>query len=427
MRLIVCTLLSLGLLSACSDKPINIDGQQIAVLAGDADLEAEASGTAIKIPSAVHNKVWTHTSFNERHHIPVLTLGPDLKKCFSVSIGTGSSKEHRLLTSPVIGDQFIYTFDARGTITALDRHTGKRCFQVNTRPKDENIPIGHGGLSYAKGILYVATGYAQLLAIDGSNGTILWRQPLSAPARSAPTYAEGRLFVTTVDNVITAYTATTGQILWNYTGLAENAGLLGTGSPAVYHDILIVPFSSGEVIALLVDGGRPVWGEALTTSQRADAVANIATIKAQPVIEGGQTFVVGHAGRMMVFDLQSGDIAWEKQIGGTQTPLVLGNVVYVISEKAELFALRKDDGKIIWKTVLSSTTTNGKEVHWHGPLLAGGNLILANSCGTLSFVDPISGHVRQNMDVKTPIELAPLVVDNTLYLLSDRGTLIAFR
>lgn len=427
MRLFCLAFLSLTLLSGCSDKPIDIKGQQVAVLAGDADLKPEVTGFKISLPAPARNQLWTHTGFNAQHHIPSLSLGGSLAKVFNRSIGSGSSHEHRLLTSPVIGDRLIYTLDARGTVKALDRSTCKTCFSVNTRPKDENIPIGHGGLAYAKGMLYVATGYAELIAINAQTGVMMWRKSLSAPARSAPTYSNGRIYVTTVDNIIASHQASNGEILWTYTGLAENAGLLGTASPAIYQDTLVVPFSSGEVIALLADTGRPLWGEALTTSRRADAVANIATIKAQPVIEGGRVYVVGHAGRMMVFDLRTGDIEWERNIGGTQTPLVLGNTVFVISEKSELFALRKSDGKIIWKTSLPATTKRNKDIHWHGPLLAGGHLILANSCGHLTFVDPYKGQTLQTMDTRNTFELAPLVANNTLYLLSDRGTLIAFR
>ena len=48
--------------------------------------------------------------------------------------------------------------------------------------------------------LYVATGYAQVLALDPADGKVIWRQNVGAPVHSAPTVADGRVFVVTVEN-----------------------------------------------------------------------------------------------------------------------------------------------------------------------------------------------------------------------------------
>ena len=60
-------------------------------------------------------------------------------------------------------------------------------------------------------------------------------------------------------------------------------------------------------------------------------------------------------------------------------------------------------------------------------MLAGGKIILAGSNGDLVSVNPTDGGVIETVNVETPINVAPVIADGTLYLLGDDGTLIARR
>jgi outer membrane protein assembly factor BamB len=62
-----------------------------------------------------------------------------------------------------------------------------------------------------------------------------------------------------------------------------------------------------------------------------------------------------------------------------------------------------------------------------GPVLAGDRLILAGSNGALINVNPIDGSFQSQVDVKDGISFQPVVANNTLYLLTDSGRLIAYR
>src|SRR3546814_18359741 len=80
--------------------------------------------------------------------------------------------------------------------------------------------------------------------------------------RGAPVVSDGRVFVITLDNQMLVLNTETGERLWNHVGVQETAGLLGSASPAVARNTVVVPYSSGEVLALLTDDGRTVWRSA---------------------------------------------------------------------------------------------------------------------------------------------------------------------
>ena len=66
-------------------------------------------------------------------------------------------------------------------------------------------------------------------------------------------------------------------------------------------------------------------------------------------------------------------------------------------------------------------------IGWVGPVLAGGKLVLGNSEGQIVFASPTDGSVISTIDNKEAVTLQPVVANNTLYILDDKGRLTAFR
>ena len=66
-------------------------------------------------------------------------------------------------------------------------------------------------------------------------------------------------------------------------------------------------------------------------------------------------------------------------------------------------------------------------ISYVGPVLAGDRLIVAGSNGALINVNPLDGGFQSQVDVKDGISFQPVVANNTLYILTDSGRLIAYR
>ena len=60
-------------------------------------------------------------------------------------------------------------------------------------------------------------------------------------------------------------------------------------------------------------------------------------------------------------------------------------------------------------------------------MLAGNRLVLTDSNGNLAFVSPVDGTILSYTATRVPISFAPVVANNTLYLLHDNGRLTAWR
>ncbi|MEO0380029.1 MAG: PQQ-binding-like beta-propeller repeat protein, partial [Pseudomonadota bacterium] len=63
----------------------------------------------------------------------------------------------------------------------------------------------------------------------------------------------------------------------------------------------------------------------------------------------------------------------------------------------------------------------------HGPILAGGRLIVASSDGLLRSFDPASGSLTGTAEIPSGATTAPVVAGQTLYLVTRKGQLVAYR
>ena len=211
-----------------------------------------------------------------------------------------------------------------------------------------------GALAYADGRLFVAGGNGTVFGLDAGSGAEVWRRPIRAPIRAAPTVAEGKVLVPTADAQLYALDAGSGEVVWQHAGLFEQAGLLGGASPAVAGGIVVAAYPSGEVVALSLASGEQLWSDSVLRPRRTLAIGAIADIVGDPVIAGDRAFVAGASGEMAAFDLQRGAREWTADVTSTQTPWIAGNFLFVLTERGEVVCLVDQGGRIRWVTPLAS-------------------------------------------------------------------------
>ncbi|MFK7867028.1 MAG: PQQ-binding-like beta-propeller repeat protein [Alphaproteobacteria bacterium] len=419
------------LLAACSGEQEKIlPGKRIPIMLGNSEIAVDVSlaGVPILLPKPNPNNGFPQSGGFVDHANYHLALPDQIKRKWSVSLGSFDSDDGEV-TQPVIAEGRIYSVDHKYRVQAIDNMTGKRVWQLDLEvPKADREAIG-GGIAYDQGRIFVTTAYRMLYALNADDGTILWQTNLESPTHSAPSVAGNRLVVITLDNQARGFDLETGELMWRHFGISEVAGLRGGASPAISGNLVVFPYSSGEVFALRLDNGRELWSESLASLQPINALASLADIKANPVIDRGAVYVIGHAGRMMAIDASSGVRAWERNIGGVEMPWAAGEHVFVLGLDASLFALTRKGGKARWRTYLPQfedmEDMTGR-ILWKGPVLAGDRLLLANNLGEVLSISPYDGAVLGEIDVGGSIRTLPIIADNHLYLLKDDGTLLAY-
>jgi len=85
-------------------------------------------------------------------------------------------------------------------------------------------------------------GRGEFLAIDATNGSVLWKRMLPQPDFGCATAANGVVFTSTLDGQIYGFDVTSGRTLWR---ARARAGI--NGCPAVAGDFLLVPAGSATI------------------------------------------------------------------------------------------------------------------------------------------------------------------------------------
>jgi outer membrane protein assembly factor BamB len=418
--------------SALGQTKVPLTGDRVPVMAVERGLQPDASAQnrPFTLPAPTLNTEWPTAGGNAGHAPGHLSLPSPIGEVWRTSIGSGTGYRQRLTASPrVVGDT-IFAVDAFGWVTALDVARGGRRWQTDTRPRRDRDGAVGGAIAYANDTLYCATGLAEIMALDPGTGEIRWRAALPAPARGGLTVAGNRILVPTIENQLIGLSAEDGARVWTFRATPVQALPLGLPSPAVEGDVAVGGFPSGEVVCFRIADGRVLWSESLGTSRGGVSIADIGAITALPVIDRGRVFAVGMAGASTSLDLRSGRRVWEREVGGTQTPAVAGDWVFALTRSGSLVAMTRDEGLVRWITPLPAFANEARSrdpITWGPPVLAGGRLLITGSHAHLFEVNAENGDILARSRIPAGSSLQPVVVNNSVYLLTDGGSVVALR
>jgi outer membrane protein assembly factor BamB len=347
------------------------------------------------------------------------------------SIGKGSNGQSRLNAAPVVGGGKVFTVDIEGEVRAFDAATGSVAWTASLRmAKRSSRAAFGGGVSYGDGRVYATSGQGLAAAFDAATGKKMWERALVQPLRGAPTVSGTRIFVLSQDNQLHALDAAKGDLLWTVSGTVEVACILGTGAPAVALETVVAGYCSGELNALRAENGRSVWQDQLARTGRSTAMAALADIDASPVVDSGRVFAIGHGGRMVALELATGQRVWERNFAGVWTPWAAGDFLYIVTVEGEVLCITLSEGKLRWVSRLAQYRKPKKKkdaILWAGPVLAGERLWLTGSQREMVALDPYDGKTRTTIKLNGPAYLPPVVAGGMLYVLTDDGSLTAYR
>lgn len=433
---VAAALAAVALLGGCnvlkSTRKTPVVGQRVPILASENEIvpDRPLSGVEVLVPPAEVNADWAQPGGNAAKSMGHLALGASLTRAWTVSI-EGSNKRERLASPPVVADNRLFVVDTQGAVNAFAADTGSKLWSTPTvKDKENRLARFGGGVSADGGQVYATNGVGDVVAFDAATGTETWRIRPGGPLRGSPTVANGNIYVLSQDNQIFALNQATGAVLWTASASPESQGVFGVAAPASAQGTVVVGFSSGELNAYRYENGDTLWADVLSRSSISTSVSSISDIDAEPVIDQGRVFAVGQGGRMVAIDMSSGSRIWEQNIAGIATPWVAGEWLFVVTDDARLLCIARGSGKVRWISQLKHYRNPKKlkgPVSWVGPVLAGDRLVLLSSDGDIVSASVKDGALLSTVETGDTLSLPPVVANQTLYVLDDKGRLTAYR
>ena len=170
-------------------------------------------------------------------------------------------KDSQGFVPPLIKGESIIFLDIKGYLRF-----------ANLRSLEETlvVPLYHpgfmsAGLAFSGNIVYCSIDNL-LYAINSENGKLLWSKELRTRVAGEPTVFNGKVSVLTIDNYLYVFDSKNGNLLWSYQGVLIEQKSLNSASPSFSKDknILLAPFSNGELLAFSESDGRKLWVQKFT-------------------------------------------------------------------------------------------------------------------------------------------------------------------
>lgn len=425
--------LALALLAGCSPKELILPGERLDLRDGLASAAVTEVNTtrALNAGAPVANADWAQIGGNAQHLMPHPALATSPQLAFVAAIGRGDTRHGRLSIDPAVAGGVVYTIDSEAQLVATST-AGARLWAVSMVPAGETVTGIGGGIAIDGGVVYATTGFGEVWALDAATGAVLWRQDLNAAGASAPTVAGNDLFVVARNGRGWAIDKATGQTRWTVTG-AGSVSQFGASAPvAVSGDTVVFPFDSGQLVATYRNGGTRKWSSAVVGDRIGRPVGVMSGVSGAPVLSGQTVYAANATGQMSAIDLRTGQIRWTADEGAVGQMWVAGGSIFAVNDINQLIRLDAENGAVIWRVALPDLIEKrfGRSraaVAHYGPVLAGGQVIVASSDGQLRLFDPVSGAQTGAVSLPKGAASAPVVAGGVLYVVNKDGQLLAFR
>lgn len=316
-----------------------------------------------------------------------------------------------LAVTAVKGRFFVAGDD--GIVSAVDASSGREAWRGSAGAR-LSAGVGSDGRFAA-----VVTRKDELVVMEA--GAVLWRAQLDSSVVTAPLVAGERVFVVGVDRVVHAFDALDGRRLWTLRRPGDPLTLSQAGVLAAYKDTLLV----GQGPRLLgVDPlrGTVRWEVAVTSPRGTNEVERLADLVGPMSRQGSQFCVRAFQNAVGCVDAERGALQWNNNTGGVQAVGGDADFVYSADASDRITARRRSNGETAW------TYERLLNRELSPPAAVGKTVVFGDFEGQLHFLARDSGTPLLRLPTDgSPIVAAPVLVDNTLLVVTQKGGLFAFR
>ena len=427
----VAAVSSCGIFQDSKDLP---EGVRISIMQSKYSHDQASNKEVADVPAMVFAENWSQSGGSPFHVVGNLMGNENAVKKWKANFGKGANKRNLLLAQPIILNDIVYVQDVEATVSAFNLQDGKKVWEKEITPHQKNIKdngLNGVGLGASEKEIFAVTGYGSVVAFDAKTGNKLWQENLNALIRTSPNVCGEKLIIQTLDNQLFVLSTKDGSVIWKYNTSAEDTVLAGGAVPACSESLglIIAGFSNGEVEAFNANIGYPLWSANLVNKTRGNSTTNINAVKASPVIDGQTVYAIGHNDMLAAIDYRNSEMIWSQDIGGTNTPWIAGDYMYVLTNANELTCLKKEDGKVVFSTSLLEEyeLKERTEIYLSGPIMVNSKLLVTASNGIVYSISPLNGKIEHRIDIKEKLPYAPISAKETVIFTTNDASIIAYK
>lgn len=428
-KIVLFILLSVVFLTigcARNKKTQSIDPQSIVSLSTSIKIDDELKDTKIDIPKQKIVKFWPiniqtdldveniHKTFDYKKELP------DIKKSIFYS-KFSINKSNNVGSVAIIDKDIAFYLEPSGYLVSISLESKK----INWRKKvfkKINVAYRYPKIGENQEVIFSIIGDNQVVANRKKDGLELWRKEISAIPIATPIANQNMLLILTNDKLY-CLNSNTGEIIWIHSASTSSLNLVGSSTPIIFQDFVIVGYSSGEVYKLNIANGEVRWSRNLNIKIANSSNFYLNDIDANIVLKDGVIYVASNNGILNAFNLEDGENLWGKAllsyIGSASNFWLAGGFIYSINSENQLIVIEKKSGKIKQIFNLPHFKNPKKpqtKIIYNGLVMAGDKIIISSTDGDFIIYNPLENKVEYSYISGLKNNHAPIVVDNKIYV-----------
>jgi outer membrane protein assembly factor BamB len=331
---------------------------------------------------------------------------------------------NQLNYKPIFLEDGLIFFDNKGTIIRYDLNS-KVVWKKNIYSKSEKKLNPKLFFALKGDNLLVADNLAKYYSINIKFGELNWSKNNMHPFNSEIKIANNMLFAVDYQNTLRSFNLSDGSELWNFQ--TENVFTISDtrNSLIVIDNLVIFNNSIGDITAVDAVTGMINWQ---LPTQSTNIIYDSYKFKNSKLVSDKRSiFFSNNKGEFYSIDIKTGVANWINEVSSNLTPILIGNLIFTISNDGFLYVIEKNNGNIIRITDLYKNYKEKKRANIKpiGFVIGSRNLYLTNSDGNMNVIDLVTGASIYNVKVAYNIISEPFIFNKNLFVIR-KGSIIQY-
>ena len=331
---------------------------------------------------------------------------------------------NQLNFKPIFLDNGLIFFDKKGSIIRFD-NSQKILWKKNYYSKTEKKLKPQLNFKLSDKDLLVVDSIAKYYSINIDSGEINWSKNNTYPFNSEIKKYKDKFFAVDYNNTLRCYYVDDGSECWNLQ--TEDSFTISNSkfSLIIIEDMVIFNNSIGDITAVDIETGMITWQLPTQSSSIINETYNFKISKL--VSDNKSIYFSNNKNEFYSIDVKTGATNWINDINSNLTPIIIGNLLFTVSNNGYLYVIEKDKGNIIRITDLyiNYKVKKRKNINPVGFAIGNSKLFLTNTDGNMIFVDLRLGNITGIEKVTGNLTSKPFIFNQNLFVIRN-GSIVQY-
>ena len=325
---------------------------------------------------------------------------------------------------PIFLNNGIIFFDKKGSIIRYDNNQ-KVIWKKNHYSKAEKKLKPKLNFLVDGQNLLVTDSIAKYYSVNISTGELNWSKNNDYPFNSNIKKYKDKIFVIDYKNTLRCFKIKDGSECWNLQ--TEDSFTISNikYSLIILNDNVIFNNSIGDITAVDIETGLITWQLPTQSSSIINETYNFKTSKL--VSDGNSVFFSNNKNQFYSIDLKTGTTNWINEVNSNVKPILVGSLIFTISNEGYLYLIDKNKGNIVRITdlFLNYKDKKRKNIYPIGFVIGDKNVFLTNSDGKMIIAGIEDGKIIKIEKVSGGLVSEPFIFNNNLYVVRN-GSIVQY-